>query len=187
MDIKRVAIAGVVVESWCELEVRDVRKIKLRSNLPAEHECIGKRDLLSLTASGRRTVRRYYWLRRRRGWSNWVRRVRIVIDKLTEVGEDVDFQPRFRWRWRRYIFPVLAVGDWRCCSATNGERMFPLLGQAFDIDIVIPNHSSIDERDRHSAPSKRKAGEAFVTSIRLAYKDTVVTLCEWSAATGRGR
>src|SRR5262249_777493 len=74
MDIKRVTIACVVVEGWRELEVRDVREIKLRTHLPAEHECIGKRDLLSLTASGRRTVRRYYWLRRCRGWSNWVRR-----------------------------------------------------------------------------------------------------------------
>ena len=63
MDVKRVAVAGVVVEGWCELEVRDVREIKLRSNLPAEHECIGKRGLLSLTA---------YWLRRCWGCANWV-------------------------------------------------------------------------------------------------------------------
>jgi hypothetical protein len=54
MDVKRVAVAGVVVEGRRKLEVRDVRKVKLRSNLPAEHECIGKRGLLSLTA---------YWLR----------------------------------------------------------------------------------------------------------------------------
>src|SRR5215475_12772653 len=136
MDVKRVAVAGVVVESWCELAEHNVRKSELRSYLPAEHECIGKRDLLSLTASGRRTVRRYYWLRRRRGWPNWVRWVGIVIDKLTKVCEEVDFQPRFRWRWRRYIFPVFTVGDRLCCSATDGERVFPLFGQAFRVNVV---------------------------------------------------
>src|SRR5262245_37986336 len=150
MYVERVAVASVVVESWRELEVHDVRKSKLRSNLPAEHECIGKRDLLSLTASVRRTGRRYYWLRRCRGWSNWVRRVRIVIDKLTIVREDVDFQPRFRWRCRRYIFPVFTVGDRLCCSATDGERVFPLLRQSFRINVVIPDHSRIHERVRHS-------------------------------------
>src|SRR5207237_9541416 len=63
MDIKRVAVAGVVVQGWRKLEVRDVREVKFRANLPAEHECIGKRGLLSLTA---------YWLRRCRGRPNWV-------------------------------------------------------------------------------------------------------------------
>ena len=58
MDVKRVAVAGVVVKGWRKLEVRDVREIKLRSNLPAEHECIGERHVLSLTA---------YWLLRCRG------------------------------------------------------------------------------------------------------------------------
>src|SRR5215475_1220972 len=187
MDVKRVAVAGVVVESWCELEVHNVRKSELRSYLPAEHECIGKRGLLSLTASVRRTGCRYYWLRRCRGWSNWVRRVGIVIDKLAKVREDVDFQPRFRWRWRRYIFPVFTVGDRLCCSATDGERVFPLFSQPFRVNVVIPDHSRIHERVRHSASSKRKVREAFVTSIRLADEDAVVTLCEWSAATGRGR
>src|SRR5215475_4239762 len=63
MDIKRVTIACVVVEGWRELEVGDVREIKLRSDLPAQHECIGKRNLLSFTAD---------WLHCRWGWSNWV-------------------------------------------------------------------------------------------------------------------
>ena len=31
MDVKRVAVAGVVVEGWRKLEVRDVREIELRS------------------------------------------------------------------------------------------------------------------------------------------------------------
>src|ERR1700720_1541441 len=99
MDVKRVAVAGVVVEGWRELEVQDVRKIELSPDLPAEHECIGGRHLLSLTA---------YWLRHRWNWAHWVCRVRIVINKLTEVCEDIDFYQRFRWRWRRYVFPVLA-------------------------------------------------------------------------------
>src|SRR5205823_9721418 len=48
MDVKRVAVAGVVVEGWRELKVYYVRKIKLRSYLPAEQECIGGRNLLGL-------------------------------------------------------------------------------------------------------------------------------------------
>jgi hypothetical protein len=63
MDVKRVAVAGVVVQGWRKLEIRDVREIEPRSNLPAEQECIGKRGLLSLTA---------YWLRRCWGCANWV-------------------------------------------------------------------------------------------------------------------
>src|SRR6266542_1433570 len=125
MGVKRVAVAGVVVQGWCKLEVRDVREIKLRPDLPAEHESIGVRGELSLTA---------YWLRRCGTWANWVCRVNIVIDKLTGVRKDVDFHQRFGWRWRGYVFPVLAVGHWRRCSATDGERMFPLFGQAFRID-----------------------------------------------------
>src|SRR2546421_12728906 len=124
MHVKRVAVAGVVVEGWRELEVRNVREIKLCPDLPAEHECIGVRGELSLTA---------YWLRRCRTWANWVCRVNIVIDKLTEVREYVDFHERFRWRWWRHIFPVFAVGHRCCCSTTDGERVFPLLGSAFRI------------------------------------------------------
>ena len=63
MDVKRVAVAGVVVKGWRELEVRDVWEIELRSHLPAEHECIGVRGQLSLTT---------YWLRRCPTWANWV-------------------------------------------------------------------------------------------------------------------
>src|SRR2546430_1623713 len=69
-------------------------------DLPDELECIGGRGELSLTV---------YWLRRCRARANWVCRVRIVINKLTEVCEDVDFYQRFRWWWRRYVFPVLAI------------------------------------------------------------------------------
>ncbi len=64
--------------------------------------------------------------------------------------------------------------------------MFPLFRQAFRIDVVIPHHSSIDEWVRHSAAGERKAGEAFVASVCLADKDTVIPFCERSATTGRG-
>ena len=63
--------------------------------------------------------------------------------------------------------------------------MFPLFRQTFRIDVVIPHHSSSDERVRHSAAGERKAGEAFVTSVCLADKDAVIPFCERSATTGR--
>src|SRR5262249_47764323 len=108
----------------------------------------------------------------------------IVIDKLTEVRKNVDFHD---WLWRRGRdgLAILAVGGRRCCSATDGEGVFPLLSQAFRVDVVIPYHSSIDERVRHAAASKRKAGEPFVPAVRLSDKDAVVTLCEWSATAWR--
>src|SRR4029077_2285213 len=62
---------------------------------------------------------------------------------------------------------------------------FPLLGQAFRIDVWVPHHPRGYERVRHSAASKDKAGEALVTAVRLADVDGVAVFFEWSAATRR--
>ena len=51
MDIKYIAVAGVVVERRSELEVKDVRKIKPRAYLPREQERIVVRDLLASLTS----------------------------------------------------------------------------------------------------------------------------------------
>ena len=40
MDVKRVAVAGVVVERRRKLEIQDVREIKLRTYLPSQQERI---------------------------------------------------------------------------------------------------------------------------------------------------
>src|SRR6266496_3567109 len=98
MDAKIFAVTRVIVERWRQLEVKDVRKIKLRSDLPAEQECVGVRDKLSLAA---------YRLHLRRARTNRVCRIRIVINELAEVCEEIQFQERLRWR-RRNCFAVLA-------------------------------------------------------------------------------
>jgi len=125
-----------------------------------------------------------YWLLCCWTRANWICRVSIVINKLTEVREDVDFHERLRRRGRNG-FPIFAVGGWSSCPATNSERMFPLLGQTFRVDVVIPHHQRPDERVRHAPAGKRKARKAFVASVRLANEDAVVPLCERSASTGR--
>src|SRR5262249_53675099 len=81
----------------------------------------------------------------------------------------------------------LAVGlnRFAASSAANVEskRMLPLLGEAFRIDIVVPQHRRGYERLWHSAACKLEVRETCVTEIRLAYEDSVVAFCEW--ATGR--
>ena len=136
------------------------------------HSLVG--SLLSLTA---------YWLRQllevgQLGLMGWYRRKRTGRSsrrrRFSRNGSDGG---------RRNSFAILAVGSWSSFPATNSERVFPLLGQTFRVNVVIPYHQRFDERVWHSAASKRKAGEAFVTAICLADKDTVAPLCEWSATT----
>src|SRR6266513_2701459 len=173
MHVKRVAVAGVVVEGWRELEVRNVREIKLCPDLPAEHECIGVRGELSLTA---------YWLRRCRARANWVCRVRIVINKLTKVCEDGDFYQLFRWRWWRHVFPILAVGSWSGFSATDGESVFPLLRQAFNVNVVVPYQARSNERVRKSATGQGSARETLITEISLSHGNAIVALVKRAVA-----
>ena len=44
MDVKRVAVSGVIVQCWRELEVKIVPEIKSRAYLPCEQERICVRD-----------------------------------------------------------------------------------------------------------------------------------------------
>src|SRR5438309_11036916 len=52
--------------------------------------------------------------------------------------------------------------------------MFPLLGQAFRIDVGVPDHQRGDERVRHFAASQRNIGEASITQISLTHVDAIV-------------
>ena len=92
MDVKRIAAAGVVVEGRRELYVNILWKGDSRSHLPREQECIGVRDQLiasdpaGLPCGGRARPDRVF-------------RIGVVVNKLCEVGEDVDLQlERFGWR-----------------------------------------------------------------------------------------
>src|SRR5215470_6348598 len=98
MNTKIFAVTSVVIERWRQLEVQDVWKIKLRSNLPAKQESVCIRDKLSLAA---------YGLHLRRARANWVCRIRIVINELAKVCEDIQSQERLRRR-RCNCFAIFA-------------------------------------------------------------------------------
>ncbi len=89
MDIKRVAVAGVIVERRRKLEVNDVRELKSCPHLPFQKERIVVRDFLSFAA---------YRLRNCRLRANWIFRVGVVINKLPEISEDIELQERLRFR-----------------------------------------------------------------------------------------
>src|SRR5207302_389978 len=58
--------------------------------------------------------------------------------------------------------------------------MFPLLGQAFRIDVSVPHHQRGDNRVRHLSASQRNIGEASIAQINLTNVDTVAVLGEGS-------
>ena len=175
MNIKRVAIASVIVEGRSELEVKIVREIKLRSYLPREQE---RSPSAGLAGSFR--YLRSSWAWRRADSPDLYRHKRIV-----RSSQRRRFSRWFRWRRGGNIFAILAVGYWRYFSATDRECMFPLLSQSLRIDVWVPHHARIKERVRHSACSERKIVKALVTPIRLADVDRVAVFFEWSAATRR--
>src|SRR5437867_633503 len=114
---------------------------------------------------------------------DWVFWVRIVVNELAEVCEQVELQERLRWR-SGYNFSILAVGRRRRVSPKD-KCVFILLSQALWIDVVVPHQSRGNERVRHSAASKDKTREAVISAICLADVDRVAVFFEWSAATGR--
>src|SRR5262249_37688564 len=92
------------------------------------------------------------------------------------------------WLVRRYCcnrFALFTVGRRRRRGFSKDPCVFPLLGQALRINVWIPNHQRGHKRVRHSAASQHRARETFVTYIRLANEDAVVTFCERSATPRR--
>ena len=71
----------------------------------------------------------------------------------------------------------LAVGLNRFAASAakiESECVFPLLREAFRIDIVIPQHRRGYEWLWHSAAGKLEVRETRVTEICLAHEDSVV-------------
>src|SRR4030095_9125019 len=158
-----VTCAGVIVESRRQLDVKALREIKSRAYLPRQQERIGSRDAA--------------WLR-----PDWIFRIGIIVNELCEICEDIDLDFKWLRRGRRgyNAFALLAVGLRHFGSAAAADRkgVFPLLGQAFRIDIVIPRHERGHERIRHSACGQSDVGEALVNQISLPATDTIARLRE---------
>src|SRR5262245_18878630 len=182
MNVKRIAVAGVVIERRRQLDVNVVRESKPRACLPRQHERVGCRNFLACLITVART-------------DDWIRPYRIlgvliVIHVLCGVHEDV--QLKFEWLagLRCYhAFSFLAVASFAIrlngfTAATaniESKRVLILFREAFRIDVIVPQHRRRYERLRHSASRKLEVRETGVTEIRLAYEDSVVAFCEWTA------
>ena len=98
MDVKVVAVAGVIVERRRKLDVKKVREFKFRPHLPSEHKRVGSRGELSFAC---------HRLRRCRGRTDWIFWVFVVVNELAKVCEEIESEERLRW-WRHNGFSVLA-------------------------------------------------------------------------------
>src|SRR5262249_1745179 len=115
VDVKCVAVASIVIESRCKLDIKIEWKIEFRSDLPREQERVGIRNQLMApvcSCCGPRSER--------------ILRVRIVVDELSKVCEQVELRERL-WCGPRYNLAVLAVGRRRRRFSSKHECVFPLL------------------------------------------------------------
>src|SRR3954449_9270539 len=99
MDVKRVAVAGVIVERRRKLEVNNVREFKSRAHLPSQQESVVVWGELSLPGCRLRCS----WPR-----ADWIFRILIVVNELTEVCEKVELQEWLGWRPGYNGFAILA-------------------------------------------------------------------------------
>src|SRR5262249_47193245 len=152
-----------------ELKVNIVREIESRAYLPREQEGVCIWDELICAVSGCRA-----------SGTKRIFRIRIVIDELAEVREEIELQEWLRRRARcdRFaILTVLGVDRRRRRLCSKHKRMFPLLGQSFRIDVRVPHEAVGDyERVGHPASSKRKARETLVAAIGLTDVNGVAVL-----------
>src|SRR5262249_3762646 len=176
MNVKRVAVAGVVVDRRCDLEKQVVfGKCEPCPGLPSEQERVRVRDqLVPVNSSDLRGCCC--------AWPERIFRIRIVVNKLREVDEEIELQlKRLTWRGRDDTFAALLAvafsrGGCRSAAELKIVSMFPLLGQTLRIDVGVPHHWRVNKRVRHSAAGQRDIFEAFIAEISLADIDAVVVL-----------
>src|SRR5262249_6560115 len=153
----------VVIERRRQLNVDVVWESKSGACLPRQHERIRRRNFLACLITVARTD---HWIRPYR-----ILGILIVIDELGSVHEDVELQFE-RFRWRSYnglaflAVSFLAVGLNRFAASAadiEGKCVLPLLGEAFGIDVVIPEHRRGNERLRHSSARKLEVRDPGVT------------------------
>src|SRR6266403_4752626 len=143
MNVKRVAVAGVIVDRRRDLEKEVVRgKREPRSSLPRQKKRVRVRDQLgpanssNLPCRGRARPERIF-------------RIGVVVDELREIDEEIELQLKRLLGCRRYdpfstLFAVRFRGGY-CRSAAEFKvvAMLPLLGQTFWIDVRVPNHRRV--------------------------------------------
>src|SRR5207248_9444084 len=85
MNVKRVAGASVIVECGRKLEVKGLGKVKPRAYLPCKQECVVIWDFLRWAVCARSL-----------SGPKRILRIRIVINELAEVREEIEFQEWLR-------------------------------------------------------------------------------------------
>src|SRR3984893_5927531 len=179
MDVKFVAIASVVVDRRGNLCVKRFREREFRAHLPRQQECISVRNQLIPPNPAR--LRRGGCTRSKR-----IFRIRIGINELCEVREDIDLElERLARGLRRHdglaVFAIALCWLRRAPAAQlEVKRVFPLFRETFRIDIRVPNHERGHERIRHPASRQGYVLKAFVAQIRLADVDGIAVFREWA-------
>src|SRR5262245_43722379 len=153
MNVKRVPVAGVVIECWRQLDVDAVWESNSCACLPRQHEGVRYWNFLACLITG--TDR---WIRPYR-----ILRILIVINELRSVHEDVKLQFE-RLSGRRCYdsltfltvasFAVGLNGFTATSANIESKSVLILLSQAFRIDVVVPQHRRGYERLWHSAAGK---------------------------------
>src|SRR6478735_7576467 len=99
MDVKGVAVAGVIVERRRKLEVKNVRELKSRAHLPSQQESIVVWGELIFAC---------YRLRCRWPGTDRIFRIVIVVNELAEVGEEIELEEWLGWFASYNGFSILA-------------------------------------------------------------------------------
>src|SRR5512133_1779465 len=117
MTIKGIAVAGIIIKDRRCLKVEILREVESSPDLPRHEPGIGLRLQPSI---GRAAV------------AERILRIDIVVDKLSEIGEDIDFEfPRFGCGFGNSEgFVVFRIGLLRLRSSAftkiKGKTVFPL-------------------------------------------------------------
>src|SRR5437868_8660069 len=169
MNIKGVAVAGIVIKNRSYLEIEILREVEPGAYLPRHHPGINR-----WIASAVRTL----------DLADGVLRIGIVIDKLREIGEDIDLKsPRFGCGFGNGEgFVVLRIGllslGHSALAKIKGKGVFPLFRRSFRVDVSIPEHQCSYKWVWHFSAGKRDIPEAFISQVSLANVDPVTVLSE---------
>ena len=169
MAIKRVAVAGIVIKNWRYLEIVVLCEIEPSPDLPRHQPGIGLRFQSSVGSAA---------------LADRILRIDIVIDKLREIGEDIDFKsPRFGCGFGNGEgFVVLRIGllslGHSALAKIKGKGVFPLFRRSFRVDVSIPEHQCSYKWVWHFSAGKRDIPEAFISQVSLANVDPVTVLSE---------
>jgi hypothetical protein len=110
--------------------------------------------------------------------SNGVFRIRVVVNELSEVCEEVELEFEGLSGLRCYdALAFLAIrlnGFTPSAANVESKRVLPLLSEAFWIDVIIPHHGCRHEWIGHFASGQREVRKALVADVNLPDSHAIV-------------